>query len=126
MKPIELFEKNPLTTKKIQDWYMDKMLKSFKNSQIDDDFKEHLYKEGISLEKLSVFLEIQPRGFFDVFDANDIIVLINYHPNVGFTWVVDDEADQLGYDLRKDAEAKAIEMAFSMLENKLIKEITVN
>jgi len=126
MTTQELFEKHPLTTKKIQDWYMDRMLESLKNTNIDEEFKKQMYEEGIALDKLSVFVDVQPRGLFDVLDENNIIILINYHSNIGFTWVVNDESDQLGYEKRKEAEKNAIEMAFQLLEEELLKEIVVN
>jgi hypothetical protein len=60
-----------------------------------------------------------PRMLFDVFDENDVIIIIKYHDNFGFTWAVEEADDQSFYKTRKEAELSAIEVAFEILENQL-------
>ena len=76
-------------------------------------------EQGIDNDKLGVMIDANPRMLFDVFDENDVIIIIKYHDNFGFTWAVEEADDQSFYKTRKEAEAFAIEVAFDILENQL-------
>jgi len=78
-----------------------------------------MMQEGVSNERLSILIDAQPRTLFDVFDENNVIVIIKYHDNFGFTWAVEEADEQQFYKTRKEAELFAIETAFEILENQL-------
>lgn len=119
MKSIELLNKYPLSTKVIKDWYMEEMLKSLKVNDIPEDFKQSVLKEGVSDERLAEVITIQPRGLFDVFDENNLVISIfinnskfGYRINnlIGFT----EE-----FSTRKETELQSIQDCFKFLEEKL-------
>jgi hypothetical protein len=116
---LEILNKYPAASEVIRNWFTEQMIESLNTESIPDDFKEMLRKEKFDNEKLSNVLKHQPRSLFDVFDENDIIILIKYHDNFGFTWVVEEADEQTFYKTRKEAEYFAIEAAFEILEQKL-------
>lgn len=124
MKAIELFEKYPLATEVVRDWFIRKMVESVnEDSDVPEDFKKFMIEQGIPNERLSIFIDTNPRSLFDVFDENDIIIIIGYHENFGFNYAVCEDKDQQRYyKTRKEAESFAIEFAFEMLEDKLAEE----
>ena len=54
-----------------------------------------------------------------MFDENNVIIIIKYHDNFGFTWAVEEADDQSFYKTRKESEIFAIEAAFEILEQQL-------
>ena len=120
MKSIELLEKHPLTTEVIRKWFFNQMIKSIEIAEdVPEEFKQAMMQEGVSNERLSILIDAQPRTLFDVFDENNVIVIIKYHDNFGFTWAVEETDEQQFYKTRKEAELFAIEAAFEILENQL-------
>jgi hypothetical protein len=120
MKSIELLEKHPLTTEVIRKWFFNQMIKSIEIAEdVPEEFKQAMMQEGVSNERLSILIDAQPRTLFDVFDENNVIVIIKYHDNFGFTWAVEEADEQQFYKTRKEAELFAIEAAFEILENQL-------
>ena len=119
MKAIELLEKHPHTAEVIRAWFLEKMIESLKTEDVPDEFKDFMREQGVDYDKLAVMIDANPRMLFDVFDENDIIIIIKYHDNFGFTWAVEEADDQSFYKTRKEAELFAIEVAFEMLETKL-------
>jgi hypothetical protein len=120
MKSIELLEKYPLTTEVIRKWFFNQMIKSIEIAEdVPEEFKQAMMQEGVSNERLAILIDAQPRTLFDVFDENNVIVIIKYHDNFGFTWAVEEADEQQFYKTRKEAELFAIETAFEILENQL-------
>jgi hypothetical protein len=120
MNGLELLEKHPLSAKIVRDWFMQKMIQSIKgNEEVPEDFKNFMLEQGIENDKIAIMIDGNSRMLFDVFDENDVIIIIKYHDNFGFTWAVEEADDQSFYKTRKEAEAFAIEVAFDILENKL-------
>jgi hypothetical protein len=120
MKSIELLEKYPLTREVIRKWFFNQMIKSIEIAEdVPEEFKQAMMQEGVSNERLSILIDAQPRTLFDVFDENNVIVIIKYHDNFGFTWAVEEADEQQFYKTRKEAELFAIEAAFEILENQL-------
>jgi hypothetical protein len=103
----------------IKDWFHQKMIESFKDPEIAEEFKEFVLEQGMELDKLALLINSNPRMLFDVFDENDIIILIKYHDNFGWSFVVEESDDQSFYKTRKEAELFAIEAAFEILEEQL-------
>lgn len=119
MKGLEILQKYPHSADVVRKWLFDKMMESMQDDSVPEDFKQSMMNEAVTNERLAVFIDTNPRMLFDVFDENDIIIIIKYHDNFGFTWAVEEADDQSFYKTRKEAELFAIEVAFEILENKL-------
>ena len=119
MKGLELLEKYPLSATLIRAWFLEKMLESLNDASISDEFKRMMREAGIEDDKIGILIDVNPRMLLDVFDNNDIIIVIGFHANIGFTWHVDDISHQLGYNTRKEAEISAIITEFGILEQQL-------
>jgi hypothetical protein len=121
-KTLELLQQHPETTKLVQDWYMDKMLESFKDKSVPEDFKDMMRATPIDNDRIAKMIDGAPRLLFDFFDENDVIIQINTGKVFSYS-INEGEVIAGGWDNRKEAEHAAISAAFELLENK-IKEIT--
>jgi hypothetical protein len=120
MKSIELLEKYPLSTEVVRQWFFNEMMRSNELAEgVPEEFKKAMVEEAITNDRLAIFIDAQPRGLFDVFDDNNIIIVIKYHDNFGFTWAVEEADEQSFYKTRREAESFAIEAAFEILEQRL-------
>ena len=119
MKGLELLENHPYAAVVVRAWFLERMIESLEDENVPDDFKNFMREQGIDNDKLGVMIDANPRMLFDVFDENDVIIIIKYHDNFGFTWAVEEADDQSFYKTRKEAELSSIEIAFDVLENKL-------
>ena len=120
MSGVEMLEKYPLAAKVVKDWVMVQMLESFKDETVPEGFKDFMLEQGVEDDKVGVMIDANPRFLFDVFDENNVIILITYHDNFGFTWAVEEADQQDFYKTRKESERFAIEAAFEILENELL------
>lgn len=126
-KTLELLKEHPETTKLIQAWYLDKMLESFKDESVPDDFKEMMRATPIDEDKISKMIDGAPRLLFDFFDEHELYVevLVNYKdkPSI-FTYTVIADGDVVSqptkYNSRKETEYVAIEEAFKLLNDKIV------
>jgi mRNA-degrading endonuclease RelE of RelBE toxin-antitoxin system len=128
MNGLDLLEKYPLAANVVKDWFMRSMLESFKDENVPEEFKQFMLEQGIEDDKVGKLIDVNVRILFDVFDENDIIIIIKYHDNFGFTWAVEEADEQSFYKTRKEAEHFAVEAAFDILETKLtpiVEEIEV-
>ncbi len=125
MKGLELLETYPKAGKIVNDWFLDKMLKSLNTDAIPEEFKEYISNQPIDNQNIAVMIDNNPRVLFDVFDENDIYVeiLVDYKSNSAkFSYtVINDEmySNPLTYTSRKYAELAAIEQAFELLDKNL-------
>ena len=119
MKGLELLEKNPLSAEIVRAWFMERMIESFKDENVPDEFKDFMREQGIDNDKLGTMIDVNPRMLFDVFDANDIIIETSLYPNGEFTIKIGNQATTNSWKTRKEAELFAIDAAFDILENKL-------
>jgi hypothetical protein len=127
MTTLELLKEYPETTKLIQAWYLDKMLESFKDESVPEDFKEMMKATPIDEDKISKMIDGAPRLLFDFFDEHELYieVLVNYKdkPSI-FTYTVIADGEVLSqptkYNSRKEAEYVAIEEAFKLLNDKIV------
>ena len=119
MTGLEMLGKYPLTANIVRKWFLDQMIESLKNDSIDEEFKNFMREQGIEDDKLGTLIDVNPRMLLDLLDENDVIVIIKYHDNFGFTWAVEEADEQNFYKTRKEAELFAIEAAFEILEEKL-------
>lgn len=114
----KLLEKYPYATDAVRNWFMGKMIESFKDQSVPAEFKEYMRQQGISNERLAKILGENPRVLFDVFDDNNLIINIIY-TDQGFTWDVEDVKSIECYSSRKSAEFAAVERTFRILDEKL-------
>jgi mRNA-degrading endonuclease RelE of RelBE toxin-antitoxin system len=120
MTGLELLEKYPLAKNVVKDWFMKSMLESFKDENVPEEFKQFMLEQGIEDDKVGKLIDVNVRILFDVFDENDVIIIISYHDNFGFNYSVrgDDECQNY-FKSRKEAENAAIQVAFEILEEDL-------
>lgn len=119
MKGLELLEKHALSAEIVRAWFMERMIESFKDENVPDEFKDFMREQGIDNDKLGTMIDVNPRMLLDVFDANDIIIETSLYPNGEFTIKIGNQATTNSWKTRKEAEIFAIEAAFEILENKL-------
>ena len=121
MKAIELLEKNPESAKLVIDWFFSKMIESLNGSSVDEEFRNFMREQALDNDKMGVMIDANPRMLFDVFDANDVFIQITIDlENKCFRWSFDGGlVESNDYTSRKEAEQKAIEQAFKLLEEKL-------
>lgn len=114
----ELLENYPYATEAIREWFMSKMMESFKDESVPADFKEFMRKQGVPNDRIVKLVEDNARIFFDAFDDNGVIINV-VHTENGFTWNVGDVKNVQFYKNRKDAEQAAVERAFIILDERL-------
>lgn len=119
MTGIELLEKYDKAAIVIKQFYLNVMLESLKDESLPESFKEYAREAGIDNDKIAAFIDAQPRGLFDVFDANKVYIQIIVYPDKKFTYNVNELGTTKSFNTRKEAEAAAVEGAFEILNNKL-------
>ena len=60
----------------VYQWFLEKMMESFKDESVPDEFKEFMRQEGVENSKVAKMIEANPRTLFDVFDANSIYISV--------------------------------------------------
>jgi hypothetical protein len=121
MKAENLMNNNPLSTAKLKEFFLDKLVASFEEFDDDKDFKQFMIDSGITDQQIATVLTGNPRSCFDMFDKEDIVVSIVYVDKKGFTFYLDAElgTDKGYFDTRIDCELAALEMCVELLEEKL-------
>lgn len=127
MTGLELLEKYPKSAEVIRKFYHDRMLNSLEvDNTIPEDFKEMLKLQEFDNEYIAKFIDGNPRILFDVFDNNDINIVIHAYieePPTEFGYSIPQEGDKSAtmtiYQTRKEAEVAAVERAFEILNDKL-------
>jgi esterase/lipase superfamily enzyme len=89
MTGLELLEKYPRAASVIKNWLLWKMVEALQNESIDEEFKQYMRDQGIENDKIAPMIDANPRMLLDVFDENDVIIIIKYHENFGFTSVTE-------------------------------------
>jgi len=118
MIDLEFLKQYPLSTIVIRDWFHERMIESFKDPEIAEEFKEFVLEQGMEIDKLAFLINSNPRMLLDVFDENEIYISVFYTPN---TFMVSINQSDLGvkYNTRKEAEIFAVEAALELLDKKL-------
>lgn len=98
--------------------------KSLESSDISPEFKEFAQTQELDYETVASFMDINPRGVFDVFDAHKIYITTPVSIVDGyFRWEISTDKETWDtsefLDNRKMAEAAAVEKAFEILNHKL-------
>lgn len=114
----------PKTAHLLQDYYTTKMLASIDTANVPEEFKETMRKEGVSMDKIEVLVNSNPRHLFEFFDDRSMYIDIKANFDGTFMYaLLDGNVSNLGsldkFKTRKEADAAAIEAAISTLENKL-------
>lgn len=120
MNSKKLLKEYPLSANVIKEWFLNKLLESIKKDEsVPEEFKEYMISEGIDDDKMSIFIDSNGRGLFDLFDQHDIIIEIFLYPSKEFTVKIENQATTNSWKTRIEAEEFAIEAAFEILEKQL-------
>lgn len=120
MNSLKLLKQYPLSSNVIKEWFFNKLVESIKyDDTVPEEFKEYMLNQGIDEDKLSIFIDSNPRGLFDLFDENNIVIETFLYPNNEFTIKIGKQATTNSWKKRTEAEEFAIEVAFELLENQL-------
>jgi len=125
MTGAELLETYPKVADAIKEFYYRKMIDSLQeDNNIPEEFKDMVKAKQFDNEYFATFIDNNPRFLFDIFDSNNINIVIHVYteePPTEFAFSI--PQDNLDYDqlypTRKEAEAAAIEQAFKILNEKL-------
>jgi hypothetical protein len=120
MTGLELLETYDKAAIVIKQHYLNSMLDSLKDESLPENFKEYARQTTIDNDKIGKLIDVQPRGLFDVFDANKIYIGITPNPLIGgmeFKYSIDNVSGEA--PTRKEVERMAVEKAFIILNNKL-------
>lgn len=125
MTGAELLEAYPKAAVAIKEFYYGKMIESLQEeNDIPQEFKDLVKAQQFDSEYVATFIDTNPRFLFDIFDNNDINIVIHVYteePPTQFAFSIPQgnvDHDEL-YNTRKEAEAAAIEQAFEILNEKL-------
>lgn len=124
MKGAELLETYPKAAAAIKEFYYAKMIESLQeDNDIPQEFKDMVKAQQFDSEYVATFIDTNPRFLFDIFDANGVMISVKYGVD-GFTWHItqlpfSEIKDTTVYTFRKEAEVKAVEQAFEILNEKL-------
>jgi hypothetical protein len=122
MKAQELLSKYPLAAKVVKDWFLEMMMESMNTDSVPEEFKQAILDEGISDDRISTVIDVQPRTLFDVFDQHELSINIIRTPNRTEEWeweIMQASVENSICKSRKEAEVFAIKAAFKELETKL-------
>jgi hypothetical protein len=122
MTGLELLETYPKAAGVIKEFYNNKLIDSMNDSseRVSEEFKEMLKQQSFDNEYVATFIDSNPRFLFDVFDVNEIYIQITVDlENKCFRYSFDGLIESNDYLTRKEAEARSIETAFEILNNKL-------
>lgn len=124
MNSIELLEKYPEVTNVINDWYIKKLMESFKESpDVPDDFKKMLLEQRLEKNNISKLIDASSRHLFDLFDEQDVYIQINVnYREKNFSYSINESVIAGNWNTRKAAEDLAVYQAFDLLNKKLIKD----
>lgn len=122
MDVLKLFDEYPRARDVIKNWFLDKMLESFKDETVPDDFKEHIRKQGLEDQQVAKIIGSNPRSLFSVLDENNLFIEIKLNHAVStkptFSWGVNGSTSTKWYETRTDAELDAVIECFKQLNEK--------
>ena len=119
----QLLNENKLVTASLQKWFTNKMAENTASSNLSQELKDTFTSQMISVDALANIIIVNPRYLFDFFDEYEIYILpimiggyfsatINGEPLSG-------AIEGKSFIKRKDAEEKAVEEAFPLLEQNM-------
>lgn len=113
----QILEKYPLTKEVIKDWFLQKMINSFKESEIDGSFRDYMIKMGVDNDQIERVIDNSPRMLLDLFDVNNIYISI-IHTDYGFKYILNHNESNFFED-RFLTEKEAVLKGIISLEEKL-------
>lgn len=123
MNVLDLLESHPKATTVVKQWFLDRMIESFKDETVPEDFKEYMKQQGIDTSRVASMVSGNPRILFSVLDEHSVYVQVTINlqslNKPAFTWSVNGKECGQWYETRIDAEKDAINKAFKTLEEKL-------
>ena len=124
MKAIDLLQTYPKAAEVIREWFFNQMVSSLKEDPtIPEDYRKAMIAEGVTDERLAVFIDVQPRALFDVFDENNIhinIATVTNEIDTRFVGSINRYEEKYYCFERKALEAIVIEESFKILDQNLI------
>lgn len=125
----KLLEKYPYSMEVVKEWFTKQMLESLEDDELPEEFKQMMREQGVPIDKVVELVMINPRALFDVLDEQALYVQITGDDENGWDWRIkstEEDNERLLNPLlkaasftRKQCEAKAVEHALSILNNKL-------
>jgi hypothetical protein len=117
----ELLEAYPKAAEIVVKYYSEQFIKSIEAGDVSDEIKEYAKGQTIDVEYIATFMDINPRGLFDVFDSHEVYIQITVDlENNCFRYSFDGgQLESNDYLTRIAAETRSIEAAFEILNNKL-------
>lgn len=130
MNGKELLNAYPKTAELVKDWFVEKMIESFKTTDAPYEFKEQMRQHAVNIDNLANIIDNNPRGLFDIFDDHGIYIDVyigcnnDWEATFGYRMlpikIKDERIDPLlCYSYRKEAEKAAVEEAFALLNEQL-------
>mgnify|MGYP006268620273 CR=1 FL=1 len=119
MVGIELLNDHPKAAVVIKQWFLEKMLEGLKDENLPEDFKNYVRQQDITNDKIGALIDANPRALFDVFDSHKIFIGTIVDELNGFWWTIGSDKSKVGYEFRVNCEKSAIELATSILNEKL-------
>lgn len=122
MTAEELFESYPKAADAITKYYNEVFMSTLNNQEVPEEFKELAKAQMVDQQYVKQFIDMNPRGTWDAFDAHKIYIEITVIVGdpVFFIYHVDGEVNSAPpYEKRLDAERAALEKAFQKLNDKL-------
>ncbi len=123
MNTADLLEKHPKCTIVVKQWFLDRMIESFKDETVPEDFKDYMRQQGIDSSRIASMVGSNPRILFSVLDEQHVYVQITINMQnlnkPSFTWSINGKDGGAWYETRIEAEKEAIVNAFKTLEEKL-------
>ena len=129
MIDLEFLEKNRKASDVICDFYTEKLLLNINQQDFPDNFKEFIKSQRLTDDKLLTFVNVSPRGLFDVFDSFEIYINIDAYienDSVMYSYTLlprdIDCNEKEWYSSRLDVERVAVKDAFVILNEKLCEQ----
>lgn len=116
---LELLKQYPEAAKSVKAYYLELMLDGLNDENLPEDFKEHVRSQGLDDSRIATIIEASPRSLFDIFDENELYIQITGDNKNGWDWEVEGSNDNATCSSRKEAEQKAVEESFKILNEKL-------
>jgi hypothetical protein len=123
MNTLDLLEKHPKATIVVKQWFLERMIESFKDETVPEDFKDYMKQQGIDTSRIASMVSGNPRILFSVLDEQHVYVQVTINlqnlNKPAFTWSINGKEKGEWYENRVEAEKQAIVEAFKTLEEKL-------
>ena len=108
----KLFETYPKACEVVKSWFLEKMIDSFQDDNVPEDFKNFVRKQGIETEKIIKIIGSNPRSLFQVMDENKLFIEIRLNfsdgANPSFSWAVNTQGPTKWFETRTEAELEAV------------------